>query len=144
MVFGDTTYSISVTSLYAFLVSISQNIINADLGRLVGNKYLLIMKEKMQQAISNFMDDLKVVNELHHPNDYRKLYDIALFAYLYNSQIPYDAMNEAFNKVLEDKSLDRELFEKFYSEYIKTIEIAFDVIKRMSDKIDIPSDFKFF
>ena len=38
MVFGDTRFSMSATSLYAFLVSIIKHkIINADFGGLIGN-----------------------------------------------------------------------------------------------------------
>ena len=36
MVFGDTSYTMSATSLYAFLVSVNQCIINADFGGLIG------------------------------------------------------------------------------------------------------------
>ena len=37
MVFGDTSYLMSVTSPYAFLVSITQAHITADFGGLIGN-----------------------------------------------------------------------------------------------------------
>ena len=39
MVFGDTYYVMSVTSPYAFLVSISQTPITADFGGLIGNSW---------------------------------------------------------------------------------------------------------
>ncbi|MBQ8220927.1 MAG: hypothetical protein IJZ31_06950 [Bacteroidaceae bacterium] len=101
------------------------------------------MKEKMLQAIHYFMDNLEAVNELHHPNDMRRLYDIALFACLSNSGVPYEEMREEFEKALIERNLNEERFEKDYFEYIKTLEIAYDVINRMRNKIAIPSDFRF-
>ena len=38
MVFADTNFAVSVTSPYAFLVSITQAHITADFGGLIGNK----------------------------------------------------------------------------------------------------------
>ena len=133
-----------MTSLYAFLASVSKHtIFNADFGRLVGEKREKVMKEKMLQAIHAFMDNLEAVNELHHPNDFRRLYDIALLACLSDSGIPYDEMQEEFEKILTERALNRERFEKAYTEYIRTLEIAYDVIYRMRNKIAIPSDFIF-
>ena len=102
------------------------------------------MREKMLQAIRYFMDNLEAVNELHHPNDMRRLYDIALLACLSNSNIPYDEMREEFDKVLIERGLNKVRFEEDYPEYVKTLEIAFDVINRIKDKVSIPSDFRFF
>ena len=89
------------------------------------------------------MENLEVVNELHHPNDYRRIYDIALIACLEDKSIPYDEMKEEFDKALDERGLNRDRFEKAFPEYIATLEIAYDVINRMKDKVSIPSNFRF-
>ena len=101
------------------------------------------MREKMLQAIRSFMDNLEVVNELHHPNDYRRIYDIALMACLGGQVIPQDEMREEFERALDERGLNRGRFEKAFPEYIATLEIAYDVINRMKDKITIPTNFRF-
>lgn len=101
------------------------------------------MKEKMQQAIRCFMNNLEAVNELHHPNDYRNIYNIALIACLCEQSIPYDEMKEEFEKAINERSLNRDRFEEAYPKYITTLEIAYDVISRIKDKVPFPSNFKF-
>ena len=56
------------------------------------------MDQKLEQAIKCFMDNLESVNELHHPNDYKRLYNIALIATLNGTGVPYDELKEAFDK----------------------------------------------
>ncbi len=101
------------------------------------------MERSLTQAIRSFMENLEVVNELHHPNDYRRIYDIALIACLGDKGIPYDEMREEFEKALNERNLVKDRFEEAYPKYITTLEITYDVINRMKDKISIPSNFRF-
>ena len=102
------------------------------------------MDKKLEQAIQSFMDNVEGVNEIHHPNDYNRLYNIALYASLIGKGFPSDKMKEAFNKALNERKLNKERFEKAYPEYEETARIAFDVINRMREKdIQIPASFRF-
>lgn len=91
------------------------------------------MNKDLEKEIMNFMDNLEFVNELHHPNDYRRLYNIALIACKNNEVIPYDLMQEKFNNAISERKLNEERFCLAYPEYIHTLEIAYDILKRMFD-----------
>ena len=65
------------------------------------------MNAKLEQAVRFFMDNLEVVNELHNQNDYNRLYNIALIASVNNELLPYDKMEEEFNKAIEERNLNR-------------------------------------
>lgn len=102
------------------------------------------MNAKLEQAVRFFMDNLEVLNELHNQNDYNRLYNIALIASVNNELLPYDKMEEEFNKAIEERNLNRTRLETAYPKYINTLEIAYDVINRMKEKqIIIPENFRF-
>ena len=102
------------------------------------------MNAKLEHAIKLFMDNLEVVNELHHQNDYNRLYNIALIASVNNENIPYDKMKEEFNNAINARNLNRMRLEVAYPQYISTLEIAYDVINRIKEKqITIPENFRF-
>ena len=90
------------------------------------------------------MDNLESVNELHHPNDYKRLYNIALIATLNGTGVPYDELKEAFDKAVNDRDLNRTRFETAYPDYIYTIEIAYEIFSRIKqNNYSISSDFRF-
>lgn len=102
------------------------------------------MDQKLEQAIKCFMDNLESVNELHHPNDYKRLYNIALIATLNGTGVPYDELKEAFDKAVNDRDLNRTRFETAYPDYIHTIEIAYEIFSRIKqNNYSISSDFRF-
>lgn len=101
------------------------------------------MNKELEQAIKFFMDNLEVVNELHHQNDYNRLYNIALIASVNGENIPYDKMEEEFNHAVDERKLNRTRFEAAFPEYIKTLRIAYDVINRMKKHVNIPEKFRF-
>ena len=119
-------------------------ILTLKLGRGGRHFYTCIAMDNLEQAIKNFMDNLETVNELHHPNDYRRLYNIALIASLNGKNIPYDEMKEAFDKAINDREMNRKRFETAYPKYIQTIEVAYDIFNRIKENdYTISSDFRF-
>lgn len=90
------------------------------------------------------MDNLEVVNELHHPNDYCRLYNIALLASVNDEELPYDEMKEEFDNAINERQLNIERFNSAYPQYIQTLEIAYGVIDRLRrNHIEIPNKFRF-
>lgn len=101
------------------------------------------MSRELEQAIKFFMDNLESVNELHHQNDYNRLYNIALIASLSDEGIPDDKMREEFNHAVNVRNLNRDRFEAAFPKYLQTLGIAYDVINRMKKHVAIPEKFRF-
>lgn len=101
------------------------------------------MTENLKKVIDNFMSCLREVNELHHPNDYRRLRKIALEAVRAEEGIPRDEMEEAFQREITEQKLNKELFEKYYLEYISTLEIMYDTLQPLYKMGLIPEDFNY-
>lgn len=97
------------------------------------------MTNKTDYWVKEFMSNLLIVNELHHPNDYCRLYNIALCAVRNGESIPYDMMKEVFYETIEQQNLNRENFESYYDKYIKVLEIVYDILNRINSKIPLNS-----
>lgn len=101
------------------------------------------MSNDLEKEIQFFIDNLEQINELHHPNDYRRLYNIALVAVTNNEQIPYDEFKSMVCNAVEERQLNRELFESACPKYINTLVIAYDIINRMKEKhVVIPNSLR--
>lgn len=102
------------------------------------------MSNDLEKEIQFFIDNLEQINELHHPNDFRRLYNIALVAVSNNEQVPYEEFKSMVSNAVETRHLNRELFDDAYPKYINTLEIAYDIINRMKNKnVDIPNNLRF-
>lgn len=101
------------------------------------------MTENLKKAIDNFMGYLSTVNDIHHPNDYRRLCKVALEAVRAEDGIPRDEMEEAFHREVTEQKLNKELFEEYYTEYISTLEIMYDTLLPLYNKGLIPEDFNY-
>lgn len=101
------------------------------------------MSNDLEKVIQFFIDNLEQTNELHHPNDYRRLYNIALVAVSNNEQIPYDEFKSMLYNAVKERSLNKELFEATCPKYIDTLVIAYDIINRMKEKhVVIPNSLR--
>ena len=101
------------------------------------------MNEKILEDINNFMSNLTAVNKLHHPNDERRLYNIALEAVRSGVGVPCKEMRSAFERVVKEQNLSENLFNDFYPEYIQVIERAYDMLSRLNMKKTLDEDFRF-
>ena len=102
------------------------------------------MTTDLEREILSFYENLEQINELHHPNDYRRLYNIALIACCNNEKIPYDKMKKCLECAIKERNLNRCRFELAHTQYISTLEIAYDIIKRMKEQqVVIPNNMRF-
>lgn len=101
------------------------------------------MNEKILKEIEKFMHNLSAVNELHHPNDDRRLYNIALEAVKANEGVPRDEMRKEYDKAIKEQKLNSELYNQFYPKYINVLERAFDILYRINEKQPFNENFKF-
>lgn len=101
------------------------------------------MNDKVLQEIDLFMSNLSMVNELHHPNDERRLYNIALEAVKANEGVPRDEMWIAFENAVEVQELNVELFTQYYPKYINVLERAYDILNRINQEQPFDEHFKF-
>ena len=101
------------------------------------------MNDKVLKEIDNFVFTLSAVNDLHQPNDERRLYNIALEAVRADAGVPRDEMRAAFEEALKAQNLNQDIFEKFYPKYINVLERAFDILRRIHEKQPFMDNFRF-
>ena len=103
------------------------------------------MNEKISQSIENFFSYLSAVNELHHPNDEKRLYNIALEAVRFGEVIPRYEMQQVFEKQLKEQNLEnrRTEFEIYFQQYISILERTYEILKQLNKVIEIPKTFYF-
>lgn len=109
----------------------------------VRRHYFLPMSDKVQEAIDNFMSNLTVVNDLHHPNDERRLYNIALEAVRASRPIPRDEMRSTFDEAVRQQNLNSSLFEEYFPKYLKVLERTYDILSRIHKGSPIVESFRF-
>lgn len=101
------------------------------------------MSDKVQNAIDNFMSNLTAVNNLHHPNDERRLYNIALEAVRASRPIPRDEMRSTFEDAVREQNLNSSLFEEYFPKYLKVLERTYDILSRIHSAYPINESFRF-
>ena len=102
------------------------------------------MSTPLEDAINLFFQiRLRAINDFHHPNDERRLYNVALEAVREGTGLPEEKFRKAFDDEVKVENLNKAIAETWYSEYLKNLKCAFHILSRMHDKGAIPKDFIF-
>lgn len=102
------------------------------------------MSSPLEDAINLFFEGrLRAINELHHPNDELRLYNVALQAVRERTGIPEEKFRCAFEKEVKEENLNPELAETWYPEYLNILQYAYRILSLINEKNAIPNDFKF-
>lgn len=111
--------------------------------RRIRRHYFLPMSDKVQEAIDNFMSNLKDIADLHRPTDEKRLFIIALEAVKANAPIPYEQMRVTYEKTISSQNLNKDFFDEFYKTYIEVVRIAFNVLSLINKKSPFENSFRF-
>ena len=102
------------------------------------------MSTPLENAINLFFKGrLRAINKLHHPNDERRLYNVALESVREGTGLPEEKFRSAFDKEVKDEGINAELAEEWYTDYLEVLENTYSVLKIMYAKDVIPKDFTF-